>query len=109
MPNATLITILQVVAILGSALTVLKLFTSGLYRRYRIFVGYMVVRVPYLAFSLFLAHAKGLPGGDGVRSYLYFYLFFYSEPLLVLLYILVVLELYRLVLERYKGLYTLGR
>jgi hypothetical protein len=109
MPNATLITILQVVAILGAALTVLKLFTSGLYRRYRIFVGYMVFRVPYLAFSLMLAHLKGLPGGDGVRSNLYFYLFFYSEPLLVLLYILVVLELYRLVLERYKGLYTLGR
>ena len=39
----------------------------------------------------------------------YFYLFIYSQPFLLLAYILVVLELYRLVLERYKGLYTLGR
>jgi hypothetical protein len=52
---------------------------------------------------------RGLPGGDGARSNLYYYLFLYSDPIFLLAYILVVMELYSLVLERYKGLYTLGR
>jgi hypothetical protein len=58
---------------------------------------------------LVLARLKGLPGGDGSSSNLYFYVFYYSEPIIILFYILVVVELYSLVLERYKGLYTLGR
>jgi hypothetical protein len=110
MPSAALfISIFQVVTILGSALTVLKLLTSGLYRRYRIFFAYFLFRIPYMTSSLVLQNLKGLAGGDGIRSNLYFYLFVYSEPLLMLAYILVVVELYSLVLERYRGLYTLGR
>lgn len=110
MPSAALfISIFQAVSILGTALTVLKLITSGLYRRYRIFFAYFVFRIPYMTASLILTHLKGLRGGDGIYSDLYFYLFYYSEPLLLLAYILVVMELYSLVLERYKGLYTLGR
>src|SRR5579872_6615647 len=110
MPSAAqFIPAFQILAILGSALAVVKLLTSGLYRRYRIFFVYFVFRVPYMTTSLIVSHLKGLRGGDGTSSNLYFYLFFYSEPLLILLYILVVVELYRLVLERYKGLYTLGR
>jgi hypothetical protein len=58
---------------------------------------------------LILTNLKGLHGGDGVRSDLYFYVYIFSEPIFLLLYILVVVELYSLVLERYKGLYTLGR
>lgn len=107
--TALLVSFFQVVAIVGSALTVLKLVTSGLYRRYRIFFVYFVFRVPYMICSLILANLTGLQGGDGNRSFAYFYLYFYSEPLLVLFYILVVSELYRLVLERYKGLSTVGR
>lgn len=110
MPSAAfLISILQIVTIVGAALTVLKLITSGLYRRYRIFFAYFLFRIPYMIGFLILSDLKGLPGGDGVRSYLYFYAFYYSEPILLLAYILVVIELYSLVLERYKGLYTLGR
>src|SRR5580698_7965895 len=110
MPSAALfISFFQVVSILGSALTVIKLLRTGLYRRYRIFFAYFVFRVPYMAAGLVLTNLQGLRGGDGVRSFLYFYFFLYSEPLLLIAYILVVLELYRLVLERYKGLYTLGR
>ena len=110
MPSAAqFISFLQAVTILGSALTVLKLFFSGLYRRYRIFFVYFVFRVPILTVFLILTHLKGLRGGDGITSWAYFYVFVYSEPLLILFYILVVVELYRLVLERYKGLYTLGR
>jgi hypothetical protein len=110
MPSAALfLTIFQVINILGSALTVLRLLTSGLYRRYRIFFAYFVFRVPYMTGFLILAHLKGLPGGDGIRSNLYFYAFICSEPLLLLAYILMVIELYSLVLERYRGLYTFGR
>lgn len=106
---ALFVTFFQIVAILGSALTVLKLFTTGLYRRYRAFFAYFVFRVPYMIVFLILTHLKGLPGGDGDGSNLYFYVYFYSEPILLLAYILVVIELYSLVLERYRGLYTLGR
>jgi hypothetical protein len=110
MPSAAfIISFFQVVNIVGSALAVLKLFTTGLYRRYRIFFVYFVFRIPYMTASLILAHTKGLRGGAGTGSWAYFYVFFYSEPLLILLYVLVVVELYRLVLERYKGLYTIGR
>src|SRR5580704_12474133 len=110
MPSAALfISFFQVVTILGSALTVLKLFTSGLYHRYRVFFLFFIFRIPVMTGGLVLSHMTGLRGGDGVRSWAYFYLFYYSEPFLIIGYILVVMELYRLVLERYKGLYTLGR
>jgi hypothetical protein len=109
MPSAAL-SFFQVVTLLGSALTVLKLLTSGLYRRYRIFFAYFVFRIPYVACSLILARShSGPPRHQGVNSNAYFQLFFWSEPLLMLFYILVVVELYGLVLEQYKGLYTLGR
>jgi len=101
---AALVSFFQVVTLLGSGLTVFKLLTSGLYRRYRIFFAYFVFRVPYAASVLILTHI-----GQGTKSREFFYLFMYSEPLLMLFYILVVVELYGLVLEQYKGLYTLGR
>ena len=110
MPEVALVTtVLQVITILGSVLTLLKLRSSGLYRRYRIFFVYFAFRIPYMAGFMILSRMKGLHGGEGNKSDAYFRLFFWSEPLLILLYILVVVELYSLVLERYKGLYTLGR
>jgi hypothetical protein len=110
MPDAALfISFFQAVTILGSALTVLKLFTSGLYRRYRIFFAYFLFRLPYMTLFLVLTNLKGLAGGNGSSSNLYFYSFFFTEPVLILAYIFVVVELYSLVLERYRGLYTLGR
>jgi uncharacterized membrane protein YozB (DUF420 family) len=110
MPSAALlVSIFQAFSIVGSALTVLKLLTTGLYRRYRVFFAYFVFRVPYLTASLILTNLTTLKGGAGINSDPYFYLFIWCEPLSLLAYILAVLELYRLVLERYKGLYTLGR
>jgi hypothetical protein len=110
MPDAALlISFFQIVTIVGSGLTVLKLLYTGLFRRYRIFFLYFLFRIPYMTASLAIAHMKGLPGGDGIRSNLYYYLFVYSDPIFLLAYILVVMELYSLVLERYKGLYSLGR
>ena len=109
MPIAALVSFFQFVTLLGSALTVIKLFTTGLYRRYRIFFSYFIVRVPYAASVLWLSQKKGPPGHAGVNSDAFFFFFILTEPILMLLYILVVIELYGLVLERYKGLYTLGR
>jgi hypothetical protein len=110
MPSAALfISFFQAITILGSALTVLKLLTTGLYRRYRIFFIYFVFRLPSMTLMLLLTNLKGLPGGNGSSSNLYFWAFLCSEPFMLLFYILVVVELYSLVLERYKGLYTLGR
>ena len=110
MPSAALlISFFQAVTILGSALTVLKLLTTGLYRRYRIFFAYFVFRLPYMTLFLVLTHLRGLPGGNGSSSYLYFWAYIISQPFLFLAYILVVVALYSLVLERYKGLYTFGR
>jgi hypothetical protein len=110
MPIAALfLSIFEVLNILGSALTVFKLLTSGLFRRYRMFFAYFLFHTPLMALFLILSNMEGLPGGKGRSSNLYFYAFFYTEPIILLAYILVVRELYRLVLERYKGLYTLGR
>jgi len=109
MPSAALVSFFQVVTLLGSGLTVVKLLTSGLYRRYRIFFAYFIFRVPYTVAALILTHTTGLRGGNGTNSNLFFFLFVCSEPIFLLFYILVVIELYGLVLEQYKGLNTLGR
>ena len=89
----------RVISILGSALTAFKLYQTGLHSRYRFFFAYMVFRVPCMSWGLFLKTSD-----DN-----YYWLFTRSEPVIMLFYVLIVLELYRLVLERYKGLYTLGR
>ena len=90
---------LQILSLAASALTAAKLFRSGLYRRYRIFFAYLLFRVPYVACSLSL----------DARSAGYFWFWSTTQPLVWLLYLLVVLELYRLILERHRGLYTAGR
>lgn len=102
MPIAALVSFFQVVSILGSALVVFKLYSSGLYRRYRIFFAFFLFRVPYLT-CFWIQHNRGH------QSDAYLNLFLFTEPVVMLFYVLVVMELYRLVLERYTGLYTLGR
>ncbi|HEX3743395.1 MAG TPA: hypothetical protein VHW09_05685 [Bryobacteraceae bacterium] len=110
MPSAALfLSFFQGAAILGSILTVGKLLTSHLYRRYRIFFLYFIFRITSMTWFLVLSNVKGLAGGDGTNSNMYFYSYLIIEPILLLAYILVVIELYSLVLEKYRGLYTLGR
>jgi hypothetical protein len=105
MSATALVLFFQVVTILGSALTAFKLYSTGLSRRYRIFFAYLVFRVPYMTCAVLLDPKVR----TGWRADAYLKFFIYSEPLVMLFYVLVVFELYRLVLERYKGLYTLGR
>src|ERR1035438_9184999 len=89
----------QILSLIGSAFTVAKLFHTGLYRRYRWFFWYFLFRIPNTAWPLFFS----------TQGKAYFLLWTYTEPMTWLLHVAVVLELYRLVLEKHKGLYTLGR
>jgi len=99
MPGAALVLGIQWVSLLGSLLTAAKLYQSGLYRRYRVFFAYFLFRIP-----------NGLvPLLADLKSPVYFYLWVFTEPLIWVFYVWVVLELCRLVLERHQGLYTLGK
>jgi hypothetical protein len=99
MPGSALVLSFEVLSALGSGLVALKLYMSGLHRRYRIFFAYLVCRVPYIGCSIFL----------DVHSPFYQKFFIITEILFWPFYILLVRELYGLVLEKHKGLYTLGR
>jgi hypothetical protein len=99
MPTQALVLFFEWVSLLGAGLLSLKLFRSGLYRRYRFFFVYLVSLVPYGICLLVL----------DVKSGLYQKFWTVTAPLFWLLYILVVFELCGLILEKHKGLYTLGR
>ncbi len=99
MPSHALVLFFEWVSLLGAGLAGLKLFTSGLYRRYRFFFVYLVSLVPYGICLLVL----------DVNSGLYQKFWTITTPLFWLLYVLVVFELCGLILEKHQGLYTLGR
>ena len=99
MPSPALVLFFEWISLLGAGLTALKLFKSGLYRRYRFFFFYLVSLVPYGICLLVL----------DVNSGLYQKFWTVTTPLFWLFYILVVFELCGLILEKHKGLYTLGR
>ncbi|HEV3332540.1 MAG TPA: hypothetical protein VG096_16235 [Bryobacteraceae bacterium] len=83
------------------ALTSFKLWRTGLYRRYLALCGFLVLN--FLSYLLILFWFSDLTSA----GYLKFYI--YTQPLAWIISILVVRELYTLVLERFKGLATLGR
>jgi hypothetical protein len=99
MSGSSLVFCFQLASLLGSALTAVKLFRTGLFHKYQFFFYYFVFRVFNGIWPLYLN-----PRGE---YYVKFWVI--SEPLTWVFYVGVVLELYRLVLERHKGLYTLGR
>src|SRR5262245_37376746 len=84
---------------LAAALTAMRLYKTGLHRRYRFFFWYLIFRALSSAGMAFL----------NLRSKAYFFAFITVEPITWVFYCLVVLELCRLMLERHKGLYTLGK
>ncbi len=79
----------------------IKLLGCGLYRRYRAFFAYLAFRFFYTAALLFVFKDP--------RSVAYGWFWILTEPIIWLFYVLIVVELYSLILERHKGLYTLGR
>jgi len=99
MTSAALIQFLKYVLLLGSVLMVLKLYRSGLYRRYPFFFLFFVFRIPNSIWPFFLKN----------DSNLYEQIWMVTSPIALVFYVLIVLELYRLVLENYKGLYSAGR
>jgi hypothetical protein len=99
MPSPDLGIILQVVSLFGAVLLCLKLFQTGLWRRYPVFFWYFTFRVPDSAWPLLLK----------ADSSLYQKIWMLTEPVAWLFHILVVFELYRLVLQDHKGIYTIGR
>jgi len=85
--------------VLGSALVVWRLYSTGLHRIYRFF---------FTAFLFaFIRSLVLLPFGP--RSATYFRIWARTEPVLWFSYVLVVFELYSLVLKHYRGILTVSR
>jgi hypothetical protein len=99
MSGHSLVLFFQALATLGAFLTVYKLLKTNLKDRYRAFFWYFVFRIVDGLFALVLP----------VKSAAYFYCWILSAPIIWTFYLLVVRELYGLVLQRHKGMYTLGR
>jgi hypothetical protein len=99
MTGVVLVSCLKAVLLLGSALMVLKLYRTGLYRRYPIFFAFFIFRIPNSIWPMFLE----------VSSPLYQKVWVLTDPIGLGFYVLMVVELYKLVLNKYKGLYSLGR
>ena len=98
MTGAALVSCLKAVSLLGSMLMVLNFYRTGLYRRYPIFFAFFIFRIPNSIWPFFL----------DVSSALYQKVWILTEPIEFGFYVLMVVELYKLVLEKYKGLYSLG-
>ena len=99
MPGSALVTSLKVLSAAGSLAAVIKLFWTGLFRRYRFFCAYLLFRIAYISLALVV----------DFRSKLYLHIFLIAEPITWILFALTLAELYGVILEKYRGLHTLGR
>jgi hypothetical protein len=99
MAGTALVSFLKAVSLLGCVLMALKLYRSGLNHRFPIFFAFFLFRIPNSLWPLFL----------DTSSSLYQKIWVSTEPIEFGFYVLMVVELYKLVLEKYKGLYSLGR
>jgi len=89
----------EIASLAGSALTAVKLFKTGLSSQYRFFFWYFLFRIPNAVWPLFFKP----------RSDIYFFFWVFTEPVTWIFHASVVLELFRLVLQKHKGLYSFGR
>jgi hypothetical protein len=92
--------ILQYVTAALSFLAIFKLWRTHLYQRYKALFAFLI---------LFLSYSLGTNLFSNYRSPGYRLYWEITQPLTWLLSVLVVLELYSLILEPYKGLATFGR
>jgi hypothetical protein len=90
---------LDLLIVAGTALLSIRLFMVGLHRRYRVFFFYLIFATLHLSVLASLASTG--------RAYQITWVL--TEPLEWLFFVLVVLEIYGLVLEDYRGLATVGR
>ena len=91
--------IVDVLILAGMAVLSVRLFATSLHRRYRVFFAYLI----------FATLRSGVLDSLNQSSNLYQYIWVLTEPLEWLFYVLVVLEIYALVLQDYRGLSTAGR
>src|SRR5215472_17674740 len=99
MPNADLSQILQVLSLLASALLIVRLITTGLWKCYPVFFWYFVFRIPNTLWPLIITN----------HTALYQHVWMLTEPVAHLFHVFVVYELCRLVLQNHRGIFTLGR
>jgi len=90
---------LWILNLLGSALVIWRLYFVRIQKTYRLFFAYMVMA---LLRSLILFRFDP-------RSETYYQIWVLTQPLLWLLFVLVVSELYSLVLRDYRGIYSVSR
>jgi hypothetical protein len=91
--------VLDLLIVAGTAILSVRLFATGLYRRYRIFFFYLIFATLRVGALDFL----------GSKSGAYEKVWVLTEPIEWLFCVLLVLEIYALVLENYRGLSTVGR
>ncbi len=99
MPTAAIQQYIQILLLIGSVLVAARLYHNGLWRKYVVFFAYFIFRIPNSAWPLVIND----------ESSAYFWLWLITSPVCVIFYVLVVAELYRLILEKYRGLATIGR
>ena len=100
MPNANLEFYLQVFSLVASALLALKLLKTQLWRRYLVFFWFCAFRVPDSLWPLLMTDTS---------TSKYQHTWMLTQPVFWLFHILLVAELYRLILDRHRGIYSLGR
>lgn len=99
MTSGDTVRILRFLILLGVIALGYRMYSAGLYRKYRVFFAYLIF---WVCRSVVLLNIN-------LKSVLYAKVWIVTEPILWLFYILLVLELYSLVLENHKGIYSLGR
>jgi hypothetical protein len=91
--------ILDLLIVAGTAALAVRLFTADLHHRYRVFFFYLIFATVHL----------GVLACFGHRSNAYQKIWVLTEPGDWLFFVLVVLEIYALVLQDYRGLSTVSR
>jgi len=98
--------------ITGYLILYLKLRWTGLHRTYRAFSVYLLFTVLQGALLALVPWAASLMRGRPNRPFAtnaYAYTWFATAPVTWVLYVLVVLELFSLILQNFKGIASLGR
>jgi hypothetical protein len=97
--DVSLLSYLWAIAIGANATLAVRLYSLRLHKRYPAFFAYLIFQtIRSLALVAF-----------PLESFTFAYIFFYTQPVLWVFYVLVVLELYKLVLNDLPGIYSLGR
>src|ERR1035437_255838 len=99
MAGAVLVSVLKAVLLLGCVLMALKLYRTGLYRRFPIFFAFFIFRIPNSIWPLFLE----------VSSPRYQQVWVLTEPFEFGFYVLMEEDLNKLVHRESKGLFVWGR